>query len=65
MKQVFGTNKITDYCYANRVGTRFGILAASVAEPTVCLFTNYNGVGTQRSGYQVPQGYNKAEVWEM
>lgn len=65
MKGVFGHCKLTDYCYADRVGTRFGVLAATVSQPTICLFTNYNGVGSPRSGYEVPQGYNKAEAWEM
>lgn len=65
LKTVYGGQKITDMSYASEVGAKFGLLAASVAQPSVCLFTNYNGVGDARSGYHVPRGFDQVKAWEM
>jgi hypothetical protein len=48
LKAVFGTDKsILDYSHATSIGTRVGLPVATVREPSCCIFTNYNGVGTR------------------
>jgi hypothetical protein len=49
LKEVFGTDRsILDYSYATSTGTRVGLPVATIdSEPSRCIFTNYNGVGTR------------------
>lgn len=48
LKEVFGTDKsILDYSHATSTGTRIGLPVATIGEPSRCIFTNYNGVGTR------------------
>lgn len=65
LKAIYGNQRITDMSYASEVGVKFGLLTASVAQPSVCLFTNYNGVGGKRDGYHVPRGFEQVKAWEM
>lgn len=51
LKEVFGTNKsILDYSHATSIGTRVGLPVATIRDPSCCIFTNYNGVGTRDPG---------------
>jgi len=48
LQTVFGKEKtILDYSHATSIGTRVGLPVATIREPTSCIFTNYNGVGTR------------------
>lgn len=47
LKEVFGIdNSILDCSHATSIGTRVGVPVATICEPSCCIFTNYNGVGT-------------------
>ncbi|KAI0525818.1 acyl transferase/acyl hydrolase/lysophospholipase [Xylaria bambusicola] len=65
LKRVFGDKKMASLSYATTVGTRVGILAASVEQPSTNLFTNYNGVGDARVGYIVPRDCDAVKTWEV
>jgi hypothetical protein len=48
LQAVFGKEKtILDYSHATSIGTRVGLPVATIREPSSCIFTNYNGVGTR------------------
>jgi hypothetical protein len=48
LQEVFGKDKtILDYSYATSIGARVGLPVATIREPSSCIFTNYNGVGTR------------------
>ncbi|KAH8650337.1 acyl transferase/acyl hydrolase/lysophospholipase [Tricladium varicosporioides] len=71
LKEVFGIDRsILDSSHATTIGTRVGLPVATIREPSSCIFTNYNGVGSreQDQGYHVIQpeeGYGKVPLWEM
>lgn len=43
----FGDKDILDYSYATKEGVKIGLPVATVEEESVCLFTNYNGIGNR------------------
>jgi hypothetical protein len=48
LQVVFGKEKtILDYLHATSIGARIGLPVATICEPSSCIFTNYNGVGTR------------------
>jgi hypothetical protein len=48
LQAVFGKEKtILDYSHATSIGTRVGLPVATIREPSSCIFTNYNSVGTR------------------
>jgi hypothetical protein len=48
LQAVFGKDKsILDYSHATKIGARVGLPVATIREPSSCIFTNYNGVGTR------------------
>jgi hypothetical protein len=48
LQAVFGKDKtILDYSHATSIGARVGLPVATIREPSSCIFTNYNGVGTR------------------
>ncbi|KAH8653952.1 acyl transferase/acyl hydrolase/lysophospholipase [Tricladium varicosporioides] len=71
LQAVFGKDKtILDYSHATSIGARVGLPVATIREPSSCIFTNYNGVGTrdQDQGYHVirpEDGYGKVRLWEI
>ncbi|KAI0810076.1 acyl transferase/acyl hydrolase/lysophospholipase [Xylaria sp. FL0064] len=65
LKRVFGDKKMANLSYATAVGTKVGILTASVKQPSTNLFTNYNGVGDARVGYIVPRDCDAVKTWEV
>ncbi|KAH9203240.1 hypothetical protein DL95DRAFT_419207 [Leptodontidium sp. 2 PMI_412] len=71
LQAVFGKEKtILDYSHATSIFARVGLPVATIREPSSCIFTNYNGVGTrdQDQGYHVirpEDGYGKVPLWEM
>jgi hypothetical protein len=65
LMKLHGNNKMTDISYATHIGAKVGVLAATTENPSVYLFTNYNGVGNPRSGYHVIRTSENAELWEM
>ncbi|KAH9204856.1 patatin-like phospholipase-like protein [Leptodontidium sp. 2 PMI_412] len=72
LQAVFGKDKtILDYSHATSIGARVGLPVATIREPSSCIFTNYNGVGTRdqdQAGYHVirpEDGYGKVPLWEM
>ncbi|KAI0977472.1 acyl transferase/acyl hydrolase/lysophospholipase [Xylaria arbuscula] len=65
LKGVFGNKKMASLSYATTVGTKVGILTASVKQPSTHLFTNYNGVGDARVGYSVPRDCDAVKTWEV
>ena len=50
LKEAFKNRRILDYSYATSIGTRVGLLVATIRDPLICVFTNYNGVGTRDPG---------------
>lgn len=47
-KEVFGIDRsILDSSHATSIGTRIGLPVATIREPSSCIFTNYNGVGSR------------------
>ncbi|KAI9767636.1 MAG: hypothetical protein M1840_005507 [Geoglossum simile] len=73
LKEVFGMDRsILDCSHATSLGTRVGVPVATIREPSCCIFTNYNGVGTrcqgQAEGHHVIQpedGYGRVPLWEI
>ncbi|KAH8653619.1 hypothetical protein BX600DRAFT_526837 [Xylariales sp. PMI_506] len=65
LKEVFGDKKMTGPSYAASIGTKIGILTTSIVPPVTHLFTNYNGIGNERTGYIVPTGYDNVRTWEV
>ncbi|CAG9939340.1 unnamed protein product [Clonostachys rosea f. rosea IK726] len=65
LMKLHGNNKMTDISYATHIGAKVGVLAATTENPSVYLFTNYNGVGNPRSGYHVIRTSENAELWEI
>jgi hypothetical protein len=48
LKEVFGIDRsILDFSHATSIGTRVGLPVATIREPSSCIFTNYNGVGSR------------------
>lgn len=43
--EAFGDKDILDCSYATKEGIKIGLPVATVEEESVCLFTNYNGIG--------------------
>ncbi|CAM1508786.1 Fc.00g056340.m01.CDS01 [Cosmosporella sp. VM-42] len=65
LKKAFGDKALTDMSYATRIGTKIGVPAATIVEPSTFLFTNYNGVGKERSGYTVLRDSEHVKAWEV
>ncbi|KAI0191347.1 acyl transferase/acyl hydrolase/lysophospholipase [Astrocystis sublimbata] len=65
LKRVFADKKMASPSYATTIGTKLGILTASVQKPLTTLFTNYNGVGEARAGYLVPRDSDTVKTWEV
>lgn len=48
LQAVFRKEKtILDYSHATSIGTRVGLPVTTIREPSSCIFTNYNSVGTR------------------
>ncbi|RFN51413.1 patatin phospholipase [Fusarium flagelliforme] len=65
LKRAFGETELTEASYAQRIGARIGIPAATIHQPSLCLFTNYNGSGKERTGYRVMTGEASVKTWEV
>ncbi|KAK3938223.1 patatin-like phospholipase-like protein [Diplogelasinospora grovesii] len=68
LRETYGSDtKMLDPSYATTIGAKIGLPAATVCEPSTILFTNYNGIGegAVRIGYDVHQGAEDANVWEV
>ncbi len=65
LKRLHGTKKLAEPSYATTSGLKFGILTASIGQPSVFLFNTYNGIGNTRSGYHVVDNDATAELWEV
>lgn len=65
LESICGNQTIAGMSYASEIGAKFGLLAASVSQPSVSIFTNYNGIGETRSGYNVPRGLSHTEAWKV
>ncbi|KAF4462509.1 patatin phospholipase, partial [Fusarium albosuccineum] len=65
LKKAFGEKTLTETPHAKRIGARIGIPAATIRQPSLCLFTNYNGVGQERSGYSVLKEAEHVKTWEI
>lgn len=77
LREAFGDKDILDGSYATREGIKIGLPVATVEEESVCLFTNYNGIGnrenTESSGHTTdyhaigPDSVHgdDVKIWEM
>jgi hypothetical protein len=65
LKRVFEDKAITAPSYATSIGTKIGIITATVEPLETHLFTNYNGIGGERAGYLVPKGCENVRTWEV
>ncbi|KAF3357045.1 hypothetical protein VDGD_02397 [Verticillium dahliae] len=65
LQKAFGDKPLVSPSYATSIGTKIGVLAASIDSPSTCLFTNYNGVGNERTGYNVPDKCHTVKTWEV
>ncbi|KAL9948563.1 hypothetical protein ACHAO5_001663 [Verticillium nonalfalfae] len=65
LQKAFGGKQLGSTSYATSIGTKIGVLAASIEPPSTCLFTNYNGIGNARTGYIVPQRCQEVKTWEI
>ncbi|KAM5358840.1 hypothetical protein ACJZ2D_014938 [Fusarium nematophilum] len=65
LKKAFGEKALSDMSYAKRIGAKVGVPAASIVQPSMCLFTNYNGIGQERSGYLVLKDSENVKAWEV
>lgn len=65
LKRAFGETELTEASYAQRIGAKIGIPAATIHQPSLCLFTNYNGSGKERTGYRVMTGEGSVKTWEV
>ncbi|KAF5528875.1 patatin phospholipase, partial [Fusarium mexicanum] len=65
LKTAFGDGVLTEAPYAKRVGSKIGVLTATVVRPSLCLFTNYNGIGKERDGYLVLREADNVKTWEV
>ncbi|KAH8799647.1 acyl transferase/acyl hydrolase/lysophospholipase, partial [Xylogone sp. PMI_703] len=71
LKSVFPIDRsILDYSHTTSIGARVRLPVATIHDPSCCIFTNYNGVGTreQDQAYHIIQpedGYGKVPLWEI
>ncbi|KAK3935780.1 patatin-like phospholipase-like protein [Diplogelasinospora grovesii] len=68
LKDTYGNDtKMLDTSYATSIGAKIGLPVATVSKPSTLLFTNFNGVGEEavRHGYNVHQGADDVNVWEV
>ncbi|OBS20631.1 hypothetical protein FPOA_06979 [Fusarium poae] len=65
LKKAFGDTALTETSYAKRIGAKIGIPAATISQPSLCLFTNYNGPGRERTGYLILTQAETVKVWEV
>jgi hypothetical protein len=65
LQQVHGHQKLTDPSHAHTIGAKIGVLTASINQPAVHLFNNYNGHGEKRVGYCAMGGCESVETWEV
>ncbi|OBS16063.1 hypothetical protein FPOA_13151 [Fusarium poae] len=65
LKRAFGETTLTETSYAKRIGAKIGIPAATINQPSLCLFTNYNGSGRERRGYEVLTNAEAVKTWEV
>ncbi|RSL73884.1 hypothetical protein CEP54_000277 [Fusarium duplospermum] len=64
LREAFGDGTLTESCHAKRIGAKVGIPAATIRRPCLNLFTNYNAMGEERSGYLVLRETEHVKVWE-
>ncbi|KAI9888422.1 MAG: hypothetical protein M1814_000484 [Vezdaea aestivalis] len=69
LKETFGRRRLFDISDNGRSGTKISVTATTVSDTTLCLFSNYNGIGRRRSdaGYRQIRPRSAAEepyVWE-
>ncbi|KAI0165314.1 hypothetical protein GGR52DRAFT_103478 [Hypoxylon sp. FL1284] len=63
---VFGDEEWAGPSYATVTGTKVGVLAAtSMKQPKTYLFTNYNGIGDARVGFDVHPGSHTIQTREV
>ncbi|KAF5724646.1 patatin phospholipase [Fusarium mundagurra] len=66
LKSVFGEKALTEVAYAQRIGARIGIPAATIKQPSsLCLFTNYNSSMQETRGYTVLTAAENIKTWEV
>ncbi|PNP84297.1 hypothetical protein FNYG_02370 [Fusarium nygamai] len=66
LKSVFGEKALTEVAYAQRIGARIGIPAATIKQPSsLCLFTNYNSSRQDTRGYTVLTAAENIKTWEV
>ncbi|RSL59213.1 hypothetical protein CEP51_013959 [Fusarium floridanum] len=64
LRKAFGDGTLAESCHAKRIGAKVGIPAATIRRPCLSLFTNYNAMGEERSGYLVLRETEHVKVWE-
>jgi hypothetical protein len=58
LREAFGSDRsILDCSKATETGTRVGLPVTTIRDTSICVFTNYNGVGTR------PRDCGKIIVW--
>ncbi|KNB17871.1 hypothetical protein FOXG_22083 [Fusarium oxysporum f. sp. lycopersici 4287] len=66
LKSVFGEKAFTEVAYAQRIGAKIGIPAATIKQPSsLCLFTNYNSSRQGTRGYTVLAAAENIKTWEV
>ncbi|KAI8414191.1 hypothetical protein FOFC_03800 [Fusarium oxysporum] len=66
LKSVFGEKAFTEAAYAQRIGAKIGIPAATIKYPSsLCLFTNYNSSKQETRGYRVMTEAENIKTWEV
>ncbi|EXL65030.1 hypothetical protein FOPG_18729 [Fusarium oxysporum f. sp. conglutinans race 2 54008] len=66
LRSVFGETAFTETAYAQRIGAKIGIPAATIDHPSsLCLFTNYNSSNQERRGYRVLAEAENIKTWEV
>ncbi|KAH7393734.1 patatin-like phospholipase-like protein [Cadophora sp. MPI-SDFR-AT-0126] len=71
LREAFGSNRsLLDYSTATRTGTCVGVPVTTIRDTSICVFTNYNGVGTRSRdcGYHVfgpSDGSSRVPLWEI
>jgi len=66
LKSVFGEKAFTEAAYAQRIGAKIGIPAATIKyHSSLCLFTNYNSSKQETRGYRVMTEAENIKTWEV
>lgn len=64
LRKAFGEGTLTESSHAKMIGAKVGVPAATIRQPCLSLFTNYNAVGQERTGYSVLREAEHVKIWE-